>query len=223
MAVLSACEQMNAKLAPFRQPNQTWQQLVVAAIAGGADLTTRGWAHPGPSPTGPEQYQSYGVAVAETQVDILTGEIQVPRVDILFDLGVSMNPFIDIGQVEGAFMQGLGLHLFEQILYDDTTNPGALISNGTWEYKPPSHKDIPVDLRVSLLKNAPNPYGVLRSKAIGEPPLSLGCTPFFAARHAIAAALADAGTTGYFPMDSPGTSETLQLTAAPVPSQFMLS
>lgn len=223
MAVLSACEQINAKLAPFRQPNQTWQQLVGAALGAGTDLTARGWAHPGPSPTGPEQYQSYGVCVAETQLDVLTGEIQIPRVDILFDLGVSMNPFIDIGQVEGAFMQGLGLHMFEQILYDEVTNPGALITNGTWEYKPPSHKDIPVDLRVSLLKNAPNPYGVLRSKAIGEPPLSLGCTPFFAARHAVAAALSDAGNTAYFALDSPGTCDALQLAAAPVASQFVLS
>lgn len=201
----------------------TWQQVVGAALAAGTDLTARGWAHPGPSPTGPEQYQSYGVAVAETQVDILTGEVQIPRVDILFDLGVSMNPFIDVGQVEGAFMQGLGLHMFEQVLYDTVTNPGALITDGTWEYKPPSHKDIPVDLRVSLLKNAPNPYGVLRSKAIGEPPLSLGCAPFFAARHAVAAALADAGLTGYFPMDSPGTCEILQTTANPVADQFVLT
>lgn len=223
MAVLSACEQMNTKLAPFRKPNQTWQQLIGAAAAAGVDLTARGWAHPGASPTGPEQYQSYGVCIAETQVDVLTGEVQIPRVDILFDLGVSMNPFIDIGQVEGAFMQGLGLHMFEQVLYDTDTNVGALLSNGTWEYKPPSHKDIPIDLRVSLLKNAPNPYGVLRSKAIGEPPLSLGCTVFFSARQAIAAALAAAGNTSYFALDSPGTCETLQLAAAPVASQFVLS
>jgi len=124
--------------------------------------------------------------------------------------------------VEGAFMQGLGLHMFEQVMYD-TVNPGALLTNGTWEYKPPSHKDIPVDLRVSLLKNAPNPFGVLRSKAIGEPPLSLGCGAFFAARHAVAAALADVANTSFFQLDSPATCDALQLAAAPTPAQFVLS
>lgn len=78
---------------------------------------------------------------------------------------------------------------------------------------------------LTLIHRSPrhHSYGVLRSKAIGEPPLSLGCAPFFAARAAVAAALSDAGVSGYFPMNSPGTGEMLQTTANPVPTQFVLS
>jgi xanthine dehydrogenase/oxidase len=95
---------------------------------------------------------------------------------------MSLNPLIDIGQVEGAFVQGLGYHLTEKLLYNEE---GQLISNGTWEYKVPSHRDIPIDLRVTLLKNSSNPMGVLNSKASGEPPLALSCAALFAAKHAI--------------------------------------
>nr|XP_053657006.1 probable aldehyde oxidase gad-3 [Cherax quadricarinatus] len=86
----------------------------------------------------------------------------VRRVDIIEDCGRSMNPYIDIGQVEGAFIMGLGLYTSEIVKYD--TNTGQKLSNSTWEYKPPTALDIPVDLRVTLLPNASNPHGVLGSK-----------------------------------------------------------
>jgi xanthine dehydrogenase/oxidase len=76
----------------------------------------------------------------------------------------------------------------EELLIDTTDNSGALISNGTWEYKIPSTKDIPIDWRVSLLKNSNNPLGILGSKAVGEPPLALSCALLFAAKYAVAAA-----------------------------------
>jgi len=83
------------------------------------------------------KYHSYSVVLTETLVDALTGEVQILRSDILFDAGLSPNPGIDVGQIEGAFVQGLGLYLTEEVVYE---KDGKLINNGTWEYKPPSSK-----------------------------------------------------------------------------------
>ena len=93
---------------------------------------------------GPQNYQSYGVAVCEAEVDVLTGEHQFIRCDILFDCGISMNPAVDIGQIEGAFIQGLGYMTTEELPYDTVYNPGQPIAIGTWEYKPPEVLDIPI-------------------------------------------------------------------------------
>ena len=96
------------------------------------------------------------------EVDILTGEMYVVRTDILEDAGLSTSPIVDIGQVEGAFIMGLGLFTSEEIKHDVET--GELLTKNTWEYKPPAAKDIPQDFRVSLLKNSRNPLGVMSSK-----------------------------------------------------------
>ena len=96
------------------------------------------------------------------EVDILTGEMYVVRADLLEDAGLSTSPIVDIGQVEGAFIMGLGLWTSEEIKHDPTT--GQLLTMNTWEYKPPAAKDIPQDFRVSLKKNSRNPAGVVGSK-----------------------------------------------------------
>ena len=90
-------------------------------------------------------YNSYSAAVQEVELDVLTGEIQLIRTDILFDAGISLNPAIDIGQIEGGFVMGLGLCLTEEVLYDAN---GKLLTHNTWEYKPETALDIPLDLRV---------------------------------------------------------------------------
>ena len=107
-------------------------------------------------------YNVWAVAVTEVEVDILTGEMYVVRADLLEDAGLSTSPIVDIGQVEGAFIMGLGLWTSEEIKHDPTT--GQLLTMNTWEYKPPAAKDIPQDFRVTLLKNARNPMGVMSSK-----------------------------------------------------------
>jgi len=210
LAAIEACTLMNQKLAPVRQQlpaGSSWVDVVSAAIGDGIDLQTKGWVNPGPSPTGPWQYNSFAVACSEVLLDVLTGEYQIIRSDILFDCGISLNPAVDIGQVEGAYIQGIGLFMQEQIILDAE---GNLITDGTWEYKPPCSQDIPIDFRVTLLKNAPNPYGVLSSKASGEPPLAAATCVFTAVRKAVQTARTQVGNTQVALYDAPATVETIQ-------------
>jgi xanthine dehydrogenase/oxidase len=223
-AVLKACKHLKDRLAPIKStlgPTATWQQIVAQAVTSNVDLHARGWEDAPSGPFGPQQYEVYGVAVTQVEVDLLTGMIQIPRVDILFDAGLSMNPAIDIGQVEGAFVQGLGFHTTEETQYK---SDGTLISDGTWEYKVFSSKDIPIDYRITLLKNQPNPYGIMRAKAAGEPPLSLGCSVLHAIRHAIAAGQQQVhNSPGYFPLNSPATPENIEQTFLPQVADLLLN
>jgi xanthine dehydrogenase/oxidase len=138
---------------------------------------------------GPFEYITGGVCCAEVEVDVLTGDHTVRRVDIVMDIGNSVNPAIDVGQVEGAFTQGMGWATIEECVWGDSVHPwvrpGNLFTRGPGTYKPPAFNDTPVDMRVSLLHNAPNPRAIYSSKAIGEPPLFLGCTVGFAVQYVV--------------------------------------
>eukprot|EP01099_Mayorella_cantabrigiensis_P001300 TRINITY_DN1561_c0_g1_i1.p1 TRINITY_DN1561_c0_g1~~TRINITY_DN1561_c0_g1_i1.p1 ORF type:complete len:805 (-),score=201.37 TRINITY_DN1561_c0_g1_i1:192-2579(-) len=165
----------------------TWQEAIKQAITLGIDLQVIGTVYPGDGAQGAMvQYFSYCAVVNQVHVDVLSGRVDIERCDILYDCGTSMNPTIDIGQIEGGFVYGLGYYLSEELLYDSKT--GQLTTDGTWEYKPPSAMDIPIDFRVALLKNSPNPNGFLSSKAVGEPPLGLSCSVVFALQQAIGSA-----------------------------------
>lgn len=107
-------------------------------------------------------YDIWGLCLSEVEVDILTGNLLINRVDILEDTGESLSPSIDIGQIEGAFIMGVGYWLTEKLVFNRQT--GELLTNRTWNYKPPGVKDIPIDFRITLLQNSPNPAGFLRSK-----------------------------------------------------------
>jgi xanthine dehydrogenase large subunit len=130
-------------------------------------------------------YFAYGAAVAEVAVDTLTGENRLLRVDILHDVGSSLNPAIDIGQVEGGFLQGMGWLTSEELWWNER---GELKTHAPSTYKIPTARDWPLDARVALLQNSPNVEDtIFRSKAVGEPPLMLGMAVFFALRDAVAA------------------------------------
>ena len=131
-----------------------------------------------------------------------------------------MNPLIDIGQAEGAFTQGLGFMFLEKIKYDEET--GKSISDGSWEYYPPLSKDIPVDFRVSFLENSVNPVGVLGAKCIGEPPLVLSLSAYFACKRAIEAARFENGNHTFFGLDTPITTEEIQTLCLNSISNFSL-
>ncbi|OHC13572.1 MAG: xanthine dehydrogenase molybdopterin binding subunit, partial [Pseudomonadales bacterium GWC2_63_15] len=116
----------------------------------------------------PFYYFAYGAACSEVIVDTLTGEYRMLRSDILHDVGASLNPAIDIGQVEGGFVQGLGWLTMEELVWNDK---GKLMTNGPASYKIPAVADMPLDLRVKLVENRKNPEDtVFHSKAVGEPP-----------------------------------------------------
>ena len=136
----------------------------------------------------PFYYYAFGAACCEVIVDTLTGEYKMLRTDILHDVGASLNPAIDIGQVEGGFIQGMGWLTMEELVWN---NKGKLMTNGPASYKIPAVADMPLDLRVKLVENRKNPEDtVFHSKAVGEPPFMLGIASWCAIKDAVAS-LAD--------------------------------
>jgi xanthine dehydrogenase large subunit len=133
----------------------------------------------------PFYYFAFGAAVAEVAIDTLTGETQLLRVDILQDVGASLNPAIDIGQIEGGFLQGVGWLTSEELYWNSA---GELRTHAPSTYKIPTARDWPAAARVELLQGAPNSAdSIFRSKAVGEPPLMLALSVFHAIRDACAA------------------------------------
>ncbi len=135
----------------------------------------------------PFYYFAYGAAVSEVLIDTLTGEYRTLRVDILHDVGRSLNPAIDLGQIEGGFIQGVGWLTSEELYWDDK---GRLRTHAPSTYKIPTCGDRPADFRIALFDNENREPTVFRSKAVGEPPLMLGISVFRAISDAIAS-LAD--------------------------------
>jgi xanthine dehydrogenase large subunit len=132
----------------------------------------------------PFYYFAYGAACVEVIVDTLTGEYKMLRTDILHDVGASLNPAIDIGQVEGGFIQGMGWLTTEELVWNDK---GKLMTSGPASYKIPAVADMPIDLRVTLVENRKNPEDtVFHSKAVGEPPFMLGIAAWCAIKDAVA-------------------------------------
>lgn len=152
----------------------------------------------------PFYYYTYGAAVAEVAIDTLTGENRVLQVDLLADCGNSLNPALDLGQIEGAFIQGQGWLTSEELVWDAE---GRLMTHGPSTYKIPGSRDVPPVFNVHLLDDAPNVVPtIFRSKAVGEPPLLLAISVWLALRDAVA------GIADYRLMpklDAPATPEAI--------------
>jgi xanthine dehydrogenase large subunit len=151
----------------------------------------------------PFYYYSYGAAVSEVVIDTLTGEMRVLRADALHDVGASLNPALDIGQVEGAFVQGMGWLTTEELWWNAG---GKLMTHAPSTYKIPTVNDMPADFRVNLFTNRNVEDSIHRSKAVGEPPLLLPFSVFFAIRDAVAA-VADYKVNP--PLNAPATGEAI--------------
>jgi len=132
----------------------------------------------------PFHYFAFGMAVTEVMIDTLTGSHKILRADILHDAGESINPSLDIGQIEGGYIQGVGWCTTEECKWDKN---GRLLNHSPDTYKIPTIQDIPEDFRVELLKNAPNPNTIRRSKAVGEPPFMLALSCWLAIKDAVSA------------------------------------
>ncbi|RFP10875.1 MULTISPECIES: xanthine dehydrogenase molybdopterin binding subunit [unclassified Duganella] len=158
----------------------------------------------------PFSYYAYGAAVSEVVVDTLTGEWKLLRADALYDAGRSLNPAIDLGQVEGAFIQGMGWLTTEQLWWNPA---GKLMTHAPSTYKIPGVSDCPEDFRVRLFDNGNVEDSIHRSKAVGEPPLLLPFSVFFAIRDAISAV---GGHRVNPPLNAPATSEEILRAVAAV-------
>lgn len=217
MAVLDACMKLKKRLDPYREkyPNEGWNDWVRRAYLDRVSLSASGFYKTpdiGYDITTNQgrafNYYTYAAAASEVEIDCLTGDHQVIRTDIIMDLGSSLNPAIDIGQIEGGFMQGAGLFTLEEMVYSPT---GTVFARGPGVYKLPGFADIPGEFNVALLKGAPNPRAVYSSKAVGEPPLFLASSIFFAIKEAIAAARKDEGLSTHFSLTSPATSARIRM------------
>jgi xanthine dehydrogenase large subunit len=148
-------------------------------------------------------YFAYGAACSEVTIDTLTGEMCVDRVDILHDVGRSLNPAVDMGQIEGGFVQGMGWLTTEELVFD---GKGRLLTHAPSTYKIPTASDVPADFRVRLWQSPGNPSPtIFRSKAVGEPPLMLAISVFCAINDAIASLKPGAVP----PLDAPATPESI--------------
>lgn len=151
----------------------------------------------------PFYYYSYGAAVSEVVIDTLTGEMRVLRADALHDVGASLNPALDVGQVEGGFIQGMGWLTTEELWWKPD---GKLMTHAPSTYKIPTVNDTPAEFNVKLFKNRNAEDSIHRSKAVGEPPLLLPFSVFFAIRDAVAS-VADYRFNP--PMNAPATAEEI--------------
>ncbi|MDI3422030.1 xanthine dehydrogenase molybdopterin binding subunit [Streptomyces luteolus] len=156
----------------------------------------------------PFKYFANGAAATEVEVDGFTGAYRIRRVDIVHDVGDSLSPMIDIGQVEGGFVQGAGWLTLEDLRWDvsDGPNRGRLLTQAASTYKLPSFSEMPEEFHVTLLENATEEGAVYGSKAVGEPPLMLA----FSVREALRQAAAAFGPTGaVVELASPATPEAV--------------
>ena len=217
-AVKDACGQILARLVPVRAElgrAASWEDVVRKAYFDRIQLwaagyyRTEGLSWDAAAMRGnPFKYFAYGVAAAEVEVDGFTGGYEVTRVDIVHDVGDSLSPLIDLGQIEGGFVQGLGWLTLEDLRWDTSSGPtrGRLATQAASTYKLPSLSEMPADLRVALLDRATEDGAVYGSKAVGEPPLMLA----FSVREALRDAVAAFGPAGRsVELASPATPEAV--------------
>jgi len=195
MAVSDACQILNERLQPYRDacPNASMKEIAMSAYLDRVNLSAIGFYKNTDIGFDWEKkqgkiyhYFTLGVALSMVELDVLTGDHTVLRTDILMDIGQSINFAIDVGQIEGAFMQGLGLFTLEESLHQ--SSDGAVFTRGPGNYKIPAFRNVPVAFNIKILrdKEYKSLTTIKSSKGIGEPPLFLASSVFFALRDAVA-------------------------------------
>ncbi|KAF2463473.1 xanthine dehydrogenase/oxidase [Lindgomyces ingoldianus] len=223
-AIWNACQQLNERLQPYREklgPNATMKDIAHAAYFDRVNLSAQGFYRTpnigyiwGENTGQMFFYFTQGVAAAEVEIDTLTGDWTCRRADIKMDVGRSINPAIDYGQIEGAFVQGQGLFTTEEMLWHRAS--GQIFTRGPGAYKIPGFRDIPQEFNVTLLKDVEweNLRTIQRSRGVGEPPLFMGSSVFFAIRDALKAARAEFGEYEILHLQSPATPERIRVSCA---------
>ncbi|XP_052605466.1 aldehyde oxidase 3 isoform X1 [Peromyscus californicus insignis] len=216
-AVQNACQILRKRLEPIisQNPNGTWEEWVNEAFTQSISLSATGYFRGYQADMDWEKgegdifpYFVFGAACSEVEIDCLTGAHKNIRTDIVMDGSFSINPALDIGQIEGAFVQGLGLYTLEELKYSPE---GVLYTRGPSQYKIPSVTDIPEEFHVSLLTPTQNPKAIYSSKGLGEAGLFLGSSVFFAIVDAVAAARKERGLPPLWAMNSPATAELIRM------------
>ncbi len=236
-AIFNACKQINERLAPYREKlgkDAPMKKLAHAAYFDRVNLSANGFYKTpdigytwGPNTGQMFFYFTQGVSAAEVELDTLTGDWTCLRADVKMDIGRSINPSIDYGQIEGAFVQGMGLFTTEESLwFRGGPMKGQLATRGPGAYKIPGFRDIPQEFNVSLLKDVEwkNLRTIQRSRGVGEPPLFMGSVVFFAIRDALKAARKQYGVQaeigkdtkgdGLLSLESPATPERIRTSCA---------
>ncbi|KAG2534680.1 hypothetical protein PVAP13_9NG075848 [Panicum virgatum] len=211
-AVRQSCIELVERLNPIKESLEAktgtveWSALVAQASMASVNLSAHAYWTPDPTF---KSYLNYGVGISEVEIDVLTGATTILRSDIMYDCGQSLNPAVDLGQVEGAFIQGVGFFTNEEYM---TNSDGMVIHDSTWTYKIPTVDTIPKQFNVELINSARDKKRVLSSKASGEPPLLLASSVHCAMREAIRAARKEfsvctgpTNSTVTFRMDVPAT------------------
>ncbi|RAL17538.1 putative xanthine dehydrogenase HxA [Aspergillus homomorphus CBS 101889] len=222
-AIFNACEQLNERLKPYREnmPGATMKELAHAAYFDRVNLSAQGYYRTpdigyvwGQNTGQMFFYFTQGVTAAEVQLDTLTGDWTPLRADIKMDVGRTINPAIDYGQIEGAFIQGQGLFTTEESLWHRAS--GQIFTKGPGNYKIPGFRDIPQVFNVSLLKGVEweNLRTIQRSRGVGEPPLFMGSAVFFAIRDALKAARRQWNVHEVLRLESPATPERIRVSCA---------
>nr|XP_027187790.1 abscisic-aldehyde oxidase-like isoform X2 [Cicer arietinum] len=184
-AVRLSCDILVERLKPLKEKLQeemgsiNWENLILQAYTQSVNLSASSYYIPSNNSM---MYLNYGAAVSEVEIDLLTGETRFLQTDIIYDCGQSLNPAVDLGQIEGAFVQGLGFFMLEEY---ETNLDGLVLANGTWNYKIPTVDTIPQQFNVEILNSGHHQQRVLSSKASGEPPLLLAASVHCATRAAI--------------------------------------
>jgi len=206
-AIRLACKQINERLAPLKESmkGKTFQEICAAAVQQGINLSGTGfrdlapWGNPMKDHA--PLYFSWNVAVCEVELDVLTGHYRIVRTDIIQDVGQSINPMIDIGQVEGGFIMGASFLSVEDL--ENLYGPDGIPDLSPEVYEVAGFRDIPIDMRVELTPGIHNPKGSHSSKGIGEPGHSMGIAATLAVRDAIGAARAEHNLTDYITVNYP--------------------
>jgi xanthine dehydrogenase/oxidase len=232
-AIFNACKQINERLEPYREKfgqDAPMKKLASAAYFDRVNLSANGFYKTpdigytwGPNTGQMFFYFTQGVSAAEVEVDTLTGDWTCLRADVKMDIGRSINPSIDYGQIEGAFVQGMGLFTMEESLwFRGGPMKGQLATRGPGAYKIPGFRDVPQEFNVSMLKGVTweNLQTIQRSRGVGEPPLFMGSVVFFAIRDALKDARkqygveaevgSDSKDDGLLRLESPATPERIR-------------
>ncbi len=218
--------------------SDSWQQIVFRGWFNRINLSAAELykaphyqGNSGRQPVGhPHFYYCYSAAATEVEIDVLTGEFVILRADLLYDPGKSPNPAIDIGQIEGGYVQGVGYVTTEETVFDEH---GKLVTDNTWSYKPPCSKSIPLDFRVRLrpvdearnmLEDRAEMHAVKSSKTVGEPGMTLGITAYLAIKRAMMDARRElTGQDEWLAMDAPATCQRIHMNCGVTTDAFGLA